>query len=88
MRSEYTTNNLLKLMNQKQKQFYISTADWVLYHHPREKLNRCFEMSIDLCEQVDWDQEEECGDIWDLLIEERGLDGCYTNKLNTKRFKK
>ena len=45
-------------------------------------------MSIDLCEQVDWDQEEECGDIWDLLIEERGLDGCYTNKLITKRFKK
>jgi len=75
-------------MKKDQQELYISTADWVLHHNPKEKLNRCFEMSIDMCEWVDWDQEKECGAIWDLLLKERGLEGCFNNKVFTGRLRK
>ena len=75
-------------MNKHQKRQYANTADWVLYTNPREQLNRCFEMSIDMCEQIDWDQEEECGVIWDLLLQEKGLESNYFNQPITTRIKK
>ena len=45
---------------------YKSTIDYVLKKYPNEKMNRIFEMSIDMCDDVDWDNEEECGEIFDI----------------------
>jgi len=55
-------------MNSQQKKEYISTLKYVYDLFP-EDLNRVFEMSIDMCDCVDWRDEEECGEIWDANIE-------------------
>ena len=55
-------------MNSQQKREYISTLKNVYDLFP-ENLNRVFEMSIDMCDCVDWRDEEECGEIWDANIE-------------------
>ena len=55
-------------MNSQQKREYISTLKYVYDLFP-ENLNRVFEMSIDMCDCVDWRNEEECGEIWDANIE-------------------
>ena len=55
-------------MNSQQKREYISTLKYVYDLFP-EDLNRVFEMSIDMCDCVDWRNEEECAGIWDANIE-------------------
>ena len=55
-------------MNSQQKKEYISTLKYVYDLFP-ENLNRVFEMSIDMCDCVDWRNEEECGEIWDANID-------------------
>ena len=52
-------------LNETQIMMYKSTIDYVLKKYPNEKVNRIFEMSIDMCDYVDWDNEEECREIFD-----------------------
>ena len=42
-------------LNETQITMYKSTIDYVLKKYPNEKVNRIFEMSIDMCDYVDWD---------------------------------
>ena len=56
-------------MTEEQGMFYRGTLHWILDEYPFEKLNRKFEMSIDMCDLVDWDNEEECGVIFDDTME-------------------
>ena len=53
-------------LNKTQRMMYRNTIDYVLKKYPNEKVNRIFEMSIDMCDYVDWDNEEECGEIFDI----------------------
>mgnify|MGYP003124359422 CR=1 FL=1 len=52
-------------MNKHQIEMYKGTLQYVLSRYPNQKLNRIFEMSVDMCDFVDWDNEEECGVIFD-----------------------
>tara|TARA_A200000113_G_C8753897_1_gene318783 strand:- start:407 stop:577 length:171 start_codon:yes stop_codon:yes gene_type:complete len=52
-------------MNKHQIEMYKETLQYVLSKYPNQNLNRIFEMSVDMCDFVDWDNEEECGVIFD-----------------------
>ena len=53
-------------LNETQIMMYKRNIDYVIKKYPNEKMNRIFEMSIDMCDDVDWDNEEECGEIFDI----------------------
>ena len=55
-------------MNSQQKREYISTLKYVYDLFP-ENLNRVVEMSIDMCDCVDWRDEQECIEIWEANID-------------------
>ena len=52
-------------LTQQQFDSYIATIDHVIETYPNEKVQQHFEMSIDMCDAVDWDDEDECGFIFD-----------------------
>ena len=55
---------------------YRSSVEYVLDTFHPEKLNRCFEMSIDMCSvYISWDYEEEVGKIFDEIVKARGITG-------------
>ena len=61
-------------LTQEQMDEYRSSVEYVLDEHKPEKLNRCFEMSIDYI-SADWDYEDEYGEIFDGIVEARGIEG-------------
>ena len=48
----------------EQRNAYINTMKYVLDTYPNEKVQTQFEMSIDMCDDVDWDDEDDCGCIF------------------------
>ena len=58
-------------MTELEQQTYVSTVFNVLEVYPYERMNRKFEMSIDMS-GISWDFEDECGNIFDSIIEEVG----------------
>ena len=64
------------MLNQDEIEAYRSSVEYVLGRHRLEKLNRCFEMSIDSID-ASWKQEDEFREIFDEILEERGIEGKY-----------
>ena len=64
--------NRIKVMTELEQQTYVSTVFNVLEVYPYERMNRKFEMSIDMCDSIDWSHEDECGNIFDSIIGEVG----------------
>jgi len=62
--------NTQKLTNE-QAETYLSTIDWVIQQYPLEKTRTIFEMSIDMCDWVCWENEDECGLLFDQFIDRR-----------------
>ena len=52
-------------LTKQQYDSYVSTINHVIEAYPNEKVKTQFEMSIDMCYDVDWDDEDECGFIFD-----------------------
>ena len=48
----------------EQRNAYIATMKYVLDTYANEKVQTQFEMSIDMCDAVDWDDEDDCGCIF------------------------
>ena len=58
--------NPLKLTNE-QVETYLSTIDWIIQQYPLASTRTVFEMSIDMCDLVCWENEDECGLFFDLF---------------------
>tara|TARA_Y100001970_G_scaffold294164_1_gene447825 strand:- start:10436 stop:10678 length:243 start_codon:yes stop_codon:yes gene_type:complete len=71
-------------LSKTQKSSYRSSVINALNEFKGEKLNKIFEISIEKCEEVNWDNEEECGEIYDEILEcsKEGI----ANKIFTKWF--
>ena len=54
----------------EQSEIYLGTLEYVLGMCPYEKIHTIFGMSIDMCDQVCWDDEDECGLLFDQLESE------------------
>ena len=59
-------------MTELEQQTYVSTVFNVLEVYPYERMNRKFEMTIDMCDSIDWSHKDECGNIFDSIIGEVG----------------
>ena len=68
-----------KTLNQKQIEEYRSTVGYVL-DTSKEKLSRCFEISIDKTPSISWDYEKNAESIFDEIIQSRGIKGTW-NKI-------
>jgi hypothetical protein len=51
-------------MTEEQEISYRSIISHVLKEYPDEPINRKFEMTIDMCDLVDWEHEMECDSIF------------------------
>jgi hypothetical protein len=60
---------MIMKLTTEQTESYLETLKYVLGKYPYEKLNRIFEMSIDMCDQVCWDNEDEVGLLFDEFFD-------------------
>ena len=70
------TKTTKKPLTQDEIKEYSSSVEYVLDTYHPKNLNRCFEMSIDMC-SASWDKEDEFGEIFDEIVEARGIEGKY-----------
>ena len=63
-------------LSKEQIEEYRSSVEYVLDTYHPEKLNRCFEMSIDMS-SLSWEYEDEVGEIFDAIVKARGIKGKY-----------
>ena len=74
--SKLLTTTTKKTLTQDEIEEYRSSVEYVLDTHHPEKLNRCFEMSIDYI-GASYDDEDEYGEIFDAIVKARGIEGTY-----------